>query len=113
MRTWKHGDASRLTEQKEEHIKQSEPHKPGGRPAGELEKTVIVAGLWESVEMSRRGRMQKPHGRRGASTQAMQTQLLILVCKVVSQTFRPHRRQKATDDASTSGRFCLRGVTGR
>lgn len=57
--------------------------------------------------------MQKPHGRRGASTQAMQTQLLILVCKVVSQTFGSHRRQKATDDASTSGRCCLHGVTGR
>lgn len=48
------------------------------------------------------GRMQKPHGRQGASTQAMQTQLLVLFCKVVGQTFGPHCIQKATDDASTS-----------
>lgn len=60
--------------------------------------------------------MQKPHGRRGASTQAMQTQLLVLLRKVVCQTFGPHRIQKAIDAASTS-RKCshvpLRGVTGR
>ena len=38
--------------------------------------------------------MQKPHGRRGASTQAMQTQLLVLVRKVVSQTFGPYKKLK-------------------
>lgn len=67
-------------------------------------------GVWKRRGGAGGGRMQKPHGRGGASTQAMQTQLLILFCKVVSQTFGPHRIQKAIDAASTSWK-CSR--TGR
>lgn len=59
-------------------------------------------GCTEVDGWMRMGRMQKPHGRQGASTQAMQTQLLVLFCKVVGQTFGPHCIQKAIDDASTS-----------
>lgn len=42
------GDKSRWTEK--EHIKQSEPQKTGGRPAGELEKAVgFFVGVYESA----------------------------------------------------------------
>lgn len=75
--------------------------------------------MYESVRWGGwgvRGRMQKPHGRRGASTQAMQTQLLVLFCKGCQSNIRTTLHTKSYRRCPVNESLHgapLRGVAGR